>query len=1100
MSLQLILGSSGAGKSHRMYTEVIEKSIAEPEKSFIIIVPEQFTMETQKDIVSMHPKKGTMNIDIVSFGRLAFRVFEEAGIETTEVLDDMGKILVLRKVIEDKKKQLCLYQKKINMPGFVLEMKSMISEILQYGMGGKDLEDILRLSTQKPALHAKMTDVSLIFAAFEEYLQDRYITTEEVLALLCRYIGNSVYIRDTSIYVDGFTGFTPLQYRVLALLMKYGERVSVSVTVPDSRGGIDAIKPHNIFYLSKKTIDNLEKIASQQGIQIERIAVNKDSVPYRFRKSESLAYLERNLFHFQGEKPYEKVPSISISLCKTPHKEAEGIAGKIFELIRDQGYRYRDIAVVTGDVGSCYRAFEEVFTNNGIPFFLDYKKGLNTNPLIEGVKGILEILEKRFTYESVFRYLRSGMTNLAPETVDQMENYVLARGIRGVKAWEGDWDLPEEILEAKNNFLRPLSGLHETWKNKENTVRDKLKALYEYMVGQQMASKILQMGQELDRSGKEGLALEYEQVYGLFVELLDKLAALLGDEYLNLKELRAILESGFGEMKVGIIPPTIDRVVIGDIERTRLSHVKVLFLAGVNDGIIPKAASGGGILSEAEREFLAINHFELSPTARENSFIQKLYLYLNLTKPEDSIYISYAKMSSDLASLRPSYLIREIRKLFPSIPFRDEEEQDDLVKKVISRYAGLSCLSEKIGNYREHELEPAAGELYSLFREMEGTGEMAAKLARAAFHSNGETQLEKAVAAALYGGGGSVSRLEKYASCAYSHFLSYGLALAERKEYSVEAVDMGNLYHQALEAFSNRLSESEHDFRSMPDAFRDFLVHECVRDVTAGYGNTVLLSSARNAYIIRRVERITARTVWIIQEQIKRGKFSPEYFELSFQNGRIDRVDVYEEDGNRYLRVIDYKSGTKSFSITDAYYHLQMQLLIYMGVVCGLEEKKHPDKKNIPAAVCYYHIEDPILLKGEDVLEKTRMNGLVNASEAVMGAMELDPKGKAVMKTAKGNEISQEDFLRLLTYEQEQAAALNQRIREGDIRVNPYRKGNDTPCRYCPYKSVCGFDTKNPSFGYRYLDKLDTEEIWKDIRKEADSHGDEMDRQTETGN
>lgn len=1093
MPLKLMLGSSGSGKSRKMYGQIIQDSIKEPEKNFIIIVPEQFTMETQKDITSLHPKHGTMNIDIVSFARLAYRVFEERGVRTAQVLDDTGKALVLRKVVEDHKKELGLYQKKINMPGFIMELKSMISEMLQYGIGREEIGKMLEITEKKPVLHAKIKDVSLTFSAFEDYLRDRYITTEEVLAILCKYLGDSSILRGADVYVDGFTGFTPLQYKVLSLLLKYAENVTVSVTIPEDRGKIEEIKPHDIFYLSKKTIERLESLPENQ-IASERIWVSREEIPFRFRTNASLAYLERNLFRFKREKPFVEKPNIHISVCKNPTREAEAAAVKIFELIREKGCRFRDIAVVAGDLESSHRVYEEVFGKNGIPFFMDYKKGLNTNPLIEGVKAVLEILEKRFSYESVFRYLRSGMSGVAPEYADLMENYVLARGIRGVHSWENSWDVGDELQKEKDRFVRPLLALYEIWKKKGSTVRENTIALYEYLVDQKIESKILSMGSELDRSGQEALSMEYEQVYGLLMNLFDKLVSLLGEESLSLKEYRAILEAGFAEMKVGVIPPTIDRVVIGDIERTRLSHVKVLFITGVNDGVIPRSTSGSGILSSSEREFLAANQFELSPTARENSFIQKLYLYLNLTKPEQEIYISFAKTTSDAHSLRPSYLIREIQELFPDIRIVDEDEKEDLVHGIISEYSALSALAENIGSYREGDLDSKTAELYSLLREQKNTHFMAEKLANAVFHSNKETSLEKAVAAALYGSGGSVSRLEKFAACAYSHFLSYGLALAPRKEYTIEAVDMGNLYHKALEAFSKKLEGSEYTFRNMPDDFRNQLVHECVSEVTAHYGDMVLKSTARKAYIIKRMERITGRTVWIIQEQIKRGKFDPCYFELSFQNGRIDRVDVFEEGEDRYLRVIDYKSGKKSFDITDAYYQLQMQLLMYMGVVCELEQRKFPDKKIIPAAVCYYHIEDPILARGKDVLETMQMNGLVNESDMVAGAMEKEPKGKSVMKTTEGNRVSQEDFVRILEFEKEQAQILNQRIQEGDIRVNPYRKINETPCKYCLYKSVCGFDSKNPSFGYRYLDKIGAEEIWNKIRKEDPEHGDEMDR------
>lgn len=1096
MPLQFILGSSGSGKSHKMYCEMIEKSLEEPENTFVAIVPEQFTMQVQKDMVCMHPDRGMFNIDVLSFARLAYRVFEEIGLETPEVLDDTGKSLILRKVIEDNKGELVIFRDKIKMSGFIDEMKSMISEFFQYGIHEEHVEQLIEISKDKPILHKKMEDMRLLYLAFKRYLSDRYITTEEILDSLCKHIGVSGMIKNSEFYIDGFTGFTPIQYKVIGLLMKYSKKVTVTVTIGLRREGIKEIKEHHLFYLSRKTIDRLAGMAQEQNIPILGDVFLAGEPPRRFKENPSLAFLEKNIFRYRKNKGYTGKTALSIYTARNPYHEAEFVAAEIFTLIRERGYHYRDVAVITGDIERYYRALKEVFDLNAIPHFIDDKRSLTTNPLIEALRAVLEVIESRFSYESVFRYLRSGMGGIENEKIDTMENYVLARGIKGINAWKKEWE-DENAGKIKEEFIFPLLTLYEELKNKEHTVERHTAALYRFITAQDMFIRLEQYRQNFLQQDQLDLVKEYTQAYKLVMDLLDKVVLLLGNEKLTFSEYKTVLETGFEEIKVGIIPPAIDQVVVGDIERTRLNHVKVLFFVGVNDGIIPKTGLKNGLLSEGEREFLKEKHIELSPTARENSFIQRFYLYLNLTKPNQHLILSFSKSSSDGTSLRPSYLISAIQKMFPGLPVIDGESEGDIVRRIISEYSGLQYLAGEIRGVGKTEMSRVAKDLYSLYYQDPGLKKKLNPLIHAAFLKAENGVLDKAVAKALYGGvqTNSVSRLEKFASCAYHYFLNYGLALTERKEYSIEAVDLGNLYHGAIELFSKRLEEGGFDYRTMPDDLRRELVHLCVEEVTRDYGNTVLLSSARNAYIIKRLERVVGRTVWALAEQIRRGKFSPKYYELSIQNGRIDRVDVYDEDENVYIRIIDYKSGNKIFDISDVYDDLQMQLLLYMNEVLEGEKLKDPEKNVIPAAVCYYHIKDPIINKGEELLEQFQMSGLINSSEEVIEAMDSGLEGKSIVVpiSRKGgklykhaNLVAQEDFQLLMKHVQKSAAKLNSRIAGGDIGINPYKKKNQTSCDYCPYISVCGFDPKIPSYRYRKIGQLKPEDVWKKIKEEKD--------------
>lgn len=1092
MSLQFVFGVSGSGKSHKIYTEMIEKSLKEPQGSFIAIVPEQFTMQVQKDMVDMHPDKGMLGIDVVSFARLAYKVFEEIGVQTLQVLDETGKSLVLRKVIEDHKKELTVFKNKIKMPGFIEEMKSMLSEFFQYGIDEKSMDQILAVTDSRPLLQAKLKDIRQLYQAFKLYLSDKYIISEDILDLLCSYIEQSNIIRNSELYIDSFNGFTPVQYKVIGLLMQYAKKVTVTVTFPIQCFPLESVRRHHLFYPGRVTIERLLGLAGECGIEVCPDIAIEAEVPYRLKNTPSLSHLEKNIFRYQKGEPFEGEQSVSIHMVNTPYEEAEFAARQIFSLVYRQGYHYRDIAIVTGDIENYHRELKEVFTLNGIPYFIDYKRGLRANPLIESLRAVMEIIEKRFSYESIFRYLRSGMAGIGEEEVDLLENYVISRGIKGVTAWKRDWD-KEEMQIIKDAFIAPVLILYETLKKKDYSVEEKTLALYRFITGQNMAQRLEEFRETLVLYEELDLAKEYAQVYKLVMELFDKVVSLLGEEKLSFEEYRSILEAGFEEIKVGIIPPTIDQVVVGDIERTRLNHVKTLIFLGVNDGIIPKSGNAKGLLSEREREFLSSAHIELSPTARENSFIQRFYLYLALTKPSERLILSFSKVSSEGTSLRPSYLVNTILNMFPGLCVIDEEKETSVCEQVISEYAGMKYLAGELRSYSKKDMEPAAKDLFSLYSGKKELQDKLKTLIDAAFYRLQEGVLNEAVTKALYGerGGSSVSRLEKFAGCAYSHFLSYGMALAQRKEYSVEAVDLGVLYHDSLELFSKRLENSSFNFRTIPEEFRESLVQECVEEVTKDYGNMILLSSARNAYIIKRLKRITSRTVWALSEHIKRGKFDPRYYELSIRNGRIDRVDVFDNGKDLYVKIIDYKSGNKVFDIADTYYNLQIQLVLYMDAVLEKEKRENPDKNIIPAAICYYQVKDPVINKGENLLEQFQMNGLINSSEEVIEAMDSGLEGKSVVvpvskKNGKisshPNLVGEEDFTILIEHVKNSVNELNEQIDQGNIEINPYEKKNYTSCDYCPYMAVCGFDPRLPFCKYRKLDGMKPEEVWNKIK------------------
>lgn len=1129
MSLQFILGGSGSGKTHRLYTELIRESMESPSTQYIAIVPEQFTMQTQKEIVTLHPAHGVMNIDIVSFERLAYRVFEELAIVNPNVLDDMGKSMILRKAAGGKQKELLLYKSHLGQNGFIGQLKSMLSELYQYGITPEMLDEKIPEAIS-PMLRQKLEDISLIYKAFKEYIgEHEYITTEEVLDVLCRHLPQSQLIRNSVITLDGYTGFTPVQYRLIELFLRYSRKVIVTVTIDPAMNLARKSGIQELFHMSRQMIDKVSGLAEENHIPRDKDILLKDHPAVRYRQSgaECIDFLEQNLYRYKGRVYRGRPEAIDIITAVNPAEETACLIRSIRLALR-QGLRYRDMAVITGDLGGYGNELIHQFEAGGIPYFFDDKKSILKNPMVELIRAALEVVRKDFSYETVFRYLRTGLVT-GPEELellDRMENYVIAMGIRGFKKWDSVWEGRyrggkelnlEELNVFRETIMEPLRALREAFRQEDKTVRTVTEAVALLLISLSVEWKMKNYETFFTETEEFSLAKEYSQVYGLVMDLLERLTKLLGDEKVSVKEYAEILDAGFSEIKVGLIPATVDRVVVGDITRTRLDHIKVLFFIGVNDGIVPQKKENSSLFTDRDREFLGKHEIELAPTTKEESFRQRFYLYLALTKPEQRLVLSYSAMDSSGKSLRPSILINELGKLFPEltttaatavlegVPLAVREAKDRLTKG-LRDYSAAGEDSEFL-------------ELLRFFLSSEEHQAEARQLIDAAFYAYEKRGIGRMAAKALYGSvlSGSVTRLEQYASCAYAHFLNYGLELMEREKYELEAMDIGNLFHDSIDLCFRRMKEEGGDWRTLKEEDRKKLVHDCVTAVTEEYGNTILKSTARNAYLARKVERITDRTVWALAEQLKKGDFTPVGFEVSFSpsdnlkalkiplskeealhlRGRIDRLDLYEDEENVYVKIIDYKSGGTAFDLTALYYGLQLQLVVYMDAAMEMEERDKPGKNIVPAGIFYYNINDPVVdregqmtkeeVEGE-ILKDLRMNGLVNSQLDVISHLDREIETESdvipvalkngLIQDSKSSVASRERFAALKKYVNTKLKSEGREILAGVTDINPYKQGNRTACDYCPYHAVCGFDLKTGGYSYRKFKPLKSDEIW----------------------
>ncbi len=1109
--LQFICGCAGSGKSTWAYEHVIRQSEKTPEKNFLIIVPEQFTMETQKALVSRFPGNSIMNIDVLSFDRLAFRVFDDLGITDFQILEETGKNLVLRKVAQEKAEELTMLKGNLRGMGTLTELKSLISEFMQYQVTPEVLEKLLETGKGTPAFSYKLRDILTVYQGFQDYLKGVYITAEEVLGLLIEKAEESALIRDSVIVLDGFTGFTPIQNQLLERIFPLVSEVLVTVTADGETRLFQKPVLSDLFYLSEKTVSALLRIAEDTETEVAEPLWLSGAEGKRFQNAPELLFLEQHLFRKRAV--YTPSPESAgihqIRLCalSNPKEELTFAVSEIHRMVRTEGFRYRDFAIISGDLPTYATYAEEVFRRFSVPVFLDQKRSILFSPLTEMLRGVLSILRTSYAPESVFHYLRTELSGIPRDEVDALETYVLARGIRG-NLWKRRWvRLPEKGEEAdleKLNLLRErvvsdLEPLEAAFSKENRNAEKECRAIYDFLLAHQIEEQMLSASKQYLSGNKPEKAREYERIYGIVIDLLDKIATLLTDEPLSPEEFSEIFDAGLEEADVGLIPPGYDRVTLGDMERTRLSQIKILFFLGMNDGIIPKADPAGGMISELERAYFEEAGIALAPSPKERAFIQRFYLYANLTKPSQQLILTCQKIDAEGKTKRPSYLIGMLKKLFPSLSVEEPKCADYLMETPESAERLLLSGFEGL---REGRPSASFVTLYRWFLSNGADPAYPTRMLQAAFASGLPERIDRENAKALYGEvlQGTATRMERYAACAFSYFMRYGLKLTERDLHDLGAPDIGNVYHLALETYGKLLKKQKKDWTDLSEEESARLVGEALSEAVLSLEKGDFYADAKGKYDLARTGRILQRSVRTLTAQLRAGRFTPELYEAVFGpesdlaaatfaldedqrlvlSGRIDRLDTYADAEDLYVKVVDYKSGSASYSLPEIYEGLQLQLVLYLAAAEELMQKRHPGKRIHPAGMFFCHLEDPVLkveqpLSDEEVerklLQEMRPDGMVNAAPDVVAALdrifaeEGAVAGSDVIRvgkkkdgayTARSAVMEEADFHTVERFTRERITAFAREILSGNIAASPCLSKGKNPCDYCTYHAICG--------------------------------------------
>ena len=1127
MSLQFIMGGSGSGKSTWLYEMLRTEAAGHRNKKYIVLVPDQFTLETQKTLVAQGG--GILNIDVLSFHRLAYRVFEEVPALQKTVLEDMGKMMLLRSVFTEQKKHLKYFHKGLHKPGFLDECKSFLCELMQYAIDEDDF-DVMEESVGKNSVMAlKLQDIRLIYRAFREKMGDTYMTAEELVPQLTSVAASIEMLQDAVIVLDGFTGFTPTQYELLQELLICCDRMIVTVTTDRTE------KRGPVFSLSTDTITRLTKLANEVHTEIkEPVIVGKgaDKIPYRVAESAGLCFLEEHLFSYDRAKWMEPVSDIELVVCRKESGEAACVARKIFWLVEEEGYTYDDIAVVTSDIAAYEQALRTEMDRLGIRYFMDYKKSIGANALAEYLLSFLEMYRKGLDYESTFRFLRSGLSPLSTEETDILENYVMARGRRGIRSYRQEWEYQEErmdlvlVNEYRKKFVDAVDETIRELSGGKKTVREFTEILYRLIVRNHLYEKIQERCDRWEEEGKTMLAGEYRRVYRLMMDLFDELVELLGTETVTFREYEELLSAGISEGLVGFIPPEANQVMIGDVKRSRLKDIKVLFFVGVTDERILTSRGAPGILSENERKKISEHGIVLAPSEEEKTFTEQFYLYLTLTKASEKLILTFARMGEDGSSRRPAYLIRQIQGMFPELSIQ-EDDMDNSVKRILGSDSGRSYLVTHLARgdfYGKENSESYTDRVWwelAAWHERKEPG-LIRRLLDDRMTDKSQSRLSQEAAGMLYGSElyGSVTRLEQFARCPYAYFVIFGLGLKEREQFRIGAADYGNVFHDAMEHFSHELEDENREWQDMSEQEVLELADRCVDFVTDRYRGDLFHQSGRTEFMKVRMKKILRMSVWGIWRQMKAGRFSQLYSEKMFSGsdgleslqiplengkgmvlgGKIDRVDLCEADGNSLIKIMDYKSGRNDIDLCRVYHGLQLQLLTYMAAAIELQKKNSPQMTPVPAAMLYYRMDEPELSwkeeseagREERMLAALKCTGYVSDNPDVLEKMDADLMGEGRRSLLfpvgfkkdgsfdrYSHILSTEQFEILMQHARKKMVEFGNRIYEGEIGAAPYRMQTESGCDYCSFSDVCGVKGKEIKNCARDFVKMEEENVWE---------------------
>ncbi|MEG0250083.1 MAG: helicase-exonuclease AddAB subunit AddB [Peptostreptococcus sp.] len=1151
MGVSFITGRMGCNKTDKILDLCFQEAKKESQKPIYILVPEKYSYEMEKKISQrlLLDSDPYFRIRVVSFTTLGNIVYSNVGGLTERKISKTARAMLIYKALDSVSNELVTFKAKGSGVGLVSKIMDMIIEFKQNDMSVDEIYEIAK-NSEEDSLKHKLNDLAKVYERYESYLLDNYFDTEDNLEFFSKKLDDYKELSGATIFIDEFTGFTPIQYLVIEKLMIYSENIYFSLMTDlknfNSRTGV--FSKTNITFMKINEICQKNSIKRDSDIHMKECEYYDNPV---------LRHLEKNINEFNPAKYTDLLvlnnknqyikdslknidDSLRIIEFKNTHLEVEHIASEITRLVRDEGYRYSEITIAMRDLDSYAYLIRSIFEDYNIGYFLDEKIAAKNNPIIVLVLSILEMKQKNYSYESMFRYLKSGLTPISNLEISMLENYVLANGIKGRRWFDETWDYPithslednsinkdkdeaylKTINDIKNKLMDPIERLHNKLKGR-NTVSEICRYLYEFTIDINLPEKIIDLIEKFKEEENLYKVKEYSQVWSIFTDMLDEMVEFLADEKIGLERFINLMEAEFDGFELGIIPPARDQVFVTTIDRMKNPEMKVLYLIGVGDGVFPQDISDDNMLTDNDRDRLLKQGIKFDTDMMSRAYDEQFLVYKALSMSMSRLIVSYSVADFEGKSMRPSPLIKKLKKMFPNIKMEISHDEkinsnfDDVVDNISAKERLFDDLISNIRqstNIEENKIDECWRNVYRYFRDNDNYKLKMKMINKAINYKNSAENMNRNLAGEIYGAGMfSISKLENYVSCPFSYFVNYGLKVKDRELYEFNAMDSGTYSHKILDTFSKRVIINGVDWNDIDNSYIKSEVEKISNQIIEDRKGYILKSSEKHKYLAGRINKNLMDSLEIMSEQIRRGDFLPQNFEVEFGfkgdidpirykledgkaivlTGKIDRVDSYNDGEVDYVRVIDYKSSTRNLDMDKIMAGIQMQLFVYMSAV--LKSNKKLDKDNIvngqganckPAALLYSRF-NPVKSKvssleevekmtekdlEENLLNENKLSGFVIKDKEVIKHLDktLDEENKKSLilpiANKKGGEIGAhtvglnfDEFETVSEYVLDKTKEICEEIYSGKIDIHPYKLGDEVPCRFCDFKSICQFD------------------------------------------
>ena len=1113
MGLRVIHGRAGTGKSEYCYNEISEK--VKENSKILVITPEQFSFTAEKKLMDALSAEAVLNAEVVTFSRMAYRVINEIGGRTETNLSKCGKIMLIYSILNNCKKDLKFLGKTDENVDMV---ETAITEFKKHGISVEQLKKETE-NQEDIYLKNKLNDINIIYEKFQEQIAEKYIDETDLLTILAQNVDKVDDFKDNLIYIDEFSGFTSQEYDIIKKLLKIAKQVTVTICTDSIH---DVKNPDiDIFYSNQITTNKILQLAEESQIKVEEVNLEKN---YRFKTPE-LKHLEQNLYNLKSKIYSEEVKNISLFLAKNQYSEIEQVAKNIFKLVRDENYRYKDISIITKNIDTYANLARVIFEKYDIPIFIDENRDLNQNIIIQYVLSILEIFIKNWSYESIFNYLKTGLNDIEEDELFKLEKYCIKWGIKNNK-WKkeftyGNFDEKEKaeierLEQIRKNIVDPLVKLKKEI-DENKTAKGISKAIYQFLVDQEIAKKIRQKQNELEEKGLIDLSHEYESSINIVINLLDEIVLVFKDDKITIDKFAQILRVGLKNSNLTKIPGTQDQVIMGDVDRSRSHKVKATFIIGLNDGIFPSINKDEGFLNDDDREILKSHGIELAKGTIDKLYEDNFNIYKTFTTAEQKLYLSYPSSDMQGKALRPSILVNRIKKIYPKL----SEESDVIESKseILNTKTTYEELINNISKLRENEIEKIWYYVYNYYKKDENWNNKLEQSLKGLNYSNLPEKIEQKNIDKLYGNklSTSISKLEQYRRCPFSYFLQYGLKIKPQEELKVKSFDTGTFMHEVIDEVFEIIKEEKIKLEDITEDKISEIVDKIIDEELLQNKNYIFTSTAKYRVLVIRLKKIIKKALKYIIQSLISSEFNVLGTELEFDDkgkyktiklqlengknveitGKIDRVDTAQNEDGKYLRIIDYKSSIKNIDLNEVYAGLQIQLLTYLDAVCKEEDL-------MPAGILYFSLMEQMIdtdknMELEQIEERIRksfkMKGLILADIKVVklhdknlenGYSNLVPAyiSKSGLSEGKSSCVSKEQFKDLQDYMYIVIKQISNEILSGNIDLKPFYKNKKTPCSYCDYKSICNFNNGACLNKYNFIDEKSKQEILEKIKIE----------------